>query len=280
MVKCCRYVSVASPWTTRFTGIVGTPSWRLFFYAGSKKISPWYDIPLKKTQPAKPAFPTLHFISEMPKGSTAKMEIATDERYHPIRQDQKNGVLRVIKAGPMPFNYGCLPQTLEDPEMPDAIVGLVGDGDPLDVVELSEEPIGTGSVQPVKVLGALPLVDQGNIDWKLITIQLNHYMAKQVSDLSDVARVWPGRLPAIKEWFATYKMAEGGAMNRYAMANLDRDAAYELVDGAHESWKRKMTKETDTTRVLPRATRLSARPYHGVTHVSPHGLVVSKGKTR
>ena len=73
-----------------------------------------------------------------------KYEIATDEVGTPIKQDEKKGKLREFKKGDIFFNYGCFPQTWEDPTFihPDA-EGCRGDNDPVDVCE-----IGSRIIQP------------------------------------------------------------------------------------------------------------------------------------
>ena len=53
-------------------------------------------------------------LTEIPKYSKAKMEVATKEPNNPIAQDIKKGKLRDYH-GPIFWNYGCLPQTWEDP---------------------------------------------------------------------------------------------------------------------------------------------------------------------
>ena len=70
--------------------------------------------------------------------STEKMEIATKEQYNPIKQDVKKGVLRHIKFPNRNWNYGALTQTYEDPKAKDPRTQLLGDADPLDVVDLSQ----------------------------------------------------------------------------------------------------------------------------------------------
>jgi hypothetical protein len=52
------------------------------------QISPWHDVPLKAGDGA------YNFIVEIPKESSAKMEVATDEPNTPIKQDTKKGKLR------------------------------------------------------------------------------------------------------------------------------------------------------------------------------------------
>ena len=66
-----------------------TLDYRVFLVdGGGRKVSPWHDVPLRAGDGA------FHFIVEIPKESSAKMEVATDEAYTPIKQDTKKGNLR------------------------------------------------------------------------------------------------------------------------------------------------------------------------------------------
>lgn len=53
-------------------------------------------------------------MCEIPKETSAKMELATDEVRNPIKQDTKKGKLRHYPYN-INWNYGMLPQTWEDP---------------------------------------------------------------------------------------------------------------------------------------------------------------------
>jgi len=66
-----------------------TLDYRVFLVdGGGRKVSPWHDVPLRAGDGA------FHFIVEIPKESSAKMEVATDEAFTPIKQDTKKGNLR------------------------------------------------------------------------------------------------------------------------------------------------------------------------------------------
>lgn len=52
------------------------------------QISPWHDVPLQVDDGV------FNFVVEIPKESSAKMEVATDEPFTPIKQDTKKGKLR------------------------------------------------------------------------------------------------------------------------------------------------------------------------------------------
>lgn len=81
----------------------------MFFKEGERSISPWHDIPLHNGD-------NFNYINEIPKYTKAKMEVATKEASNPIAQDIKKGKLRDYH-GPIFWNYGCLPQTWEDPNV-------------------------------------------------------------------------------------------------------------------------------------------------------------------
>ncbi|XP_047324576.1 soluble inorganic pyrophosphatase 6, chloroplastic-like [Impatiens glandulifera] len=102
-----------------------TLDYRVFFQDQSgKNISPWHDIPLHLGDGV------YNFIVEIPKESSAKMEVATDEVFTPIKQDTKKGKLRYYPYN-INWNYGLLPQTWEDPSLANhEIEGAFGDNDP------------------------------------------------------------------------------------------------------------------------------------------------------
>eukprot|EP00759_Apiculatamorpha_spiralis_P008226 PhF_6_TR15113/c0_g1_i4/m.23811/K01507/ppa; inorganic pyrophosphatase len=146
------------------------------------KISPWHDIPLYvkdivRTVPPSHEDNRYNFICEIPKWSRAKFEIATKEPFNPIKQDIKSGMPRFYKHGDMLFNYGCLPQTWESPEQQWPGTTAFGDNDPMDAIEIGVLQQETGSVTQVKVLGILGMIDNGEMDWKVICISVVDPMA-------------------------------------------------------------------------------------------------------
>jgi inorganic pyrophosphatase len=91
-------------------GEADTTEFRVFFEQGGKRISPWHDIALRGDDAS-----AYNFVNEIPKGQRAKMEVDLKEDTNPIKQDIKKGALRYFTYGDIPFNYGCIPQTFEDP---------------------------------------------------------------------------------------------------------------------------------------------------------------------
>jgi len=69
-----------------------------------------------------------------------------------------------------------------------------GDNDPVDVVEIGSEQLESGKVYRVKVLGAYAMIDEGELDWKVIAIRDDDPMAKYLNDIDDVER-WASHPP-------------------------------------------------------------------------------------
>ncbi|KAF4674336.1 hypothetical protein FOL46_005309 [Perkinsus olseni] len=225
-------------YSVRTEGQTLTDKYRVFITgeAGSV-VSPWHDIPLWSRPGEKWKETGLHcnYIAEIQHGMRAKFEVATKEPHNPIRQDTKSdGKLRFYGKEPC-FNYGALPQTWEDPSAQDAETKLYGDRDPLDLVELSEAPLPTGTLTEVKILGCFCLLDQGEVDWKVLAINTGDAWSKRLGSLDDVEKYMPGRVEEVMHWFKTYKMLEGKPENEigYGGQALPLERAFEVITTAH-----------------------------------------------
>jgi len=177
-----------------------------------------------------------NMITEIPKYSKIKMEINSKERNNPIAQDVKNGLPREYH-GPIYWNYGCFPQTWEDPDIRHPTLGAFGDNDPIDVVEIGTQALAMGSVTQVKVLGALALIDSGELDWKVIALSSTDEMASEIDDLEDLEAKRPEVVSGIREWFRWYK-APDGKLNVFGFEGkcVDSSAAREVVGETHAYW--------------------------------------------
>ena len=110
------------------------------------------------------------------------------DRTNPIKQDTKKGALRFYPYN-INWNYGFLPQTWEDPAHKNEGAGDVfGDNDPVDVVEISSTALEMGGVYQVKCVGAYAMIDDGELDWKVIAINTADPMAEKINDVEDVER--------------------------------------------------------------------------------------------
>eukprot|EP00597_Dinobryon_sp_UTEXLB2267_P015041 CAMPEP_0170113420 /NCGR_PEP_ID=MMETSP0020_2-20130122/9879_1 /TAXON_ID=98059 /ORGANISM="Dinobryon sp., Strain UTEXLB2267" /LENGTH=259 /DNA_ID=CAMNT_0010339775 /DNA_START=798 /DNA_END=1577 /DNA_ORIENTATION=+ len=220
-----------SAYTTTSSGDLATPEYRIKFSSDGKDISPWHDIPLKDGE-------YFNFINEIPKYTKAKMEVATKESLNPIAQDIKKGKLRDYH-GPIFWNYGCLPQTWEDPNILHPVVKCKGDNDPVDVVEIGSKALASGSVSKVKVLGVLAMIDDGELDWKVIAIHADDALASELNDVSDIEAKLPGVVSGIREWFRWYKTPDDKPLNAFGFNEeaLPRKVALEVIEETHHYYK-------------------------------------------
>jgi len=182
-------------------------------------------------------------VVEIPKMTKAKMEVATKEEYNPIAQDIKKGKLRDYH-GPIFWNYGCLPQTWEDPNEKHPELGCFGDDDPIDVVEIGSSSLSMGSIKPVKPLGVLAMIDDGELDWKVLAIAVDDPLAKEYDDIDDV----PESIQAgIREWFRWYKTPDDKPINEFGFDEkyLSKKEALDVIEETHEAWKKLRSGDTD-----------------------------------
>ena len=122
-----------------------------------------------------------------------------------------------------------------------------GDNDPLDVCEIGLRIFGVAEVVPVKVLGCLCLIDEGEADWKLIAIAITDPWAPFLNDVTDLEEKLPGLVDAIREWFRTYKIPDGKPENKFGLEGRCMNAEYAMavVEETHEAWKALVLGEKD-----------------------------------
>lgn len=93
----------------------------------------------------------INVVVEIPTGSN-----------HKIEWDRKNACFMLDRVEPMifakPCNYGFIPQTLDE------------DGDELDVLLITTQPLTTGIYTKARVLGVMKFEDDGEIDDKIIAV--------------------------------------------------------------------------------------------------------------
>ncbi len=93
----------------------------------------------------------INVVNEIPMGSNQKIE-----------WDREHACFMLDRVEPIAFakptNYGFIPQTLDE------------DGDELDVLIITEQPIPTGVYLKARVLGVMKFVDTGEVDDKIIAV--------------------------------------------------------------------------------------------------------------
>lgn len=224
-------------------------SFRVFVRQNSETevcVSMWHDIRLYPDRDSKQKR-VVNMVCEISKCSRKKYEIATKEPGNPIKQDIKKGKLREFTRGDVYFNYGCLPRTWEDPDIIHPDAQHHGDNDPLDICEIGLRIMNLAEIAPVKILGTLCLIDEGEADWKIIGISIHDPWAPLLNDVDDVERLLPGTISAIREWFRIYKISDGKEENYFALDERCMPAEYAMsvIEETHHSWVKLVSAEND-----------------------------------
>lgn len=112
--------------------------------------------------------------------------------------DHKRGVFRLDRPlySPVhyPGDYGFIPETLAE------------DGDPLDILVITDSPTFPGCIVPARVIGALVMSDEKGQDTKILSVVDNDPRTSGIHDLVDV----PEHIRReIEYFFAIYKDLEG-----------------------------------------------------------------------
>ncbi|SDR75094.1 inorganic pyrophosphatase [Formosa sp. Hel1_31_208] len=149
----------------------------------------------------------INAIVEIPAGTNKKFEY--NKTTHTFEIDQKNGLDRIVQFLPYIGNYGYIPSTYSDPKKG-------GDGDALDVLVLSES-LPTGSVVEIIPIAMLKLIDDGELDYKIIAVPFNK--ADQVIKATNYKQ-FDEKHPQIKKiielWFLNYNKDDEARIDGWA----------------------------------------------------------------
>jgi inorganic pyrophosphatase len=140
--------------------------------------------------PGKNAPEIVNIIVEIPAFSSVKYEY--DEELETIRVD------RVLYTSMVyPFNYGFIPGTMEE------------DGDPVDVLVISDYPFMPGSVVEVRPIALLEMEDEEGVDSKVVAVPKDKIEPRYsgIRDLKDLPEIVRRK---IEHFFEHYKELEPG----------------------------------------------------------------------
>ena len=125
-------------------------------------------------------------IIEIPRGSRNKYE------WDPVR-----GAFRLDRvlysSVHYPTDYGIVPET------------HAPDGDPLDILVITNSPTFPGCIVPSRPIGGLDMADEKGSDFKVLAVPVGDPRFAEIHSLEDLASHW---LREIETFFATYKMLE------------------------------------------------------------------------
>lgn len=177
---------------------------------------------------------TYNAIIEIPAGTTAKYETMPNGT---MELEQKDGQPRFIKYLPYPANYGLIPRSV-------LLKSKGGDGDPLDVIVLGPA-VPTGTIVKCRPLGVLTLVDNGELDDKIILAPVNSVFGS-LKGIEDLDKKFPGVTGIIQTWWTHYKgYGKDGKLQLSSKGFKSRAAAIKLVGDAILDYEQSVTTDAD-----------------------------------
>lgn len=110
----------------------------------------------------------VNVVVEIPAGSS-----------HKIEWNRELAVMQLDRVEPAvfakPTNYGFIPQTLDE------------DGDELDVLIITDEPLPTGIFLEAKVIGVMKFEDDGEVDDKVVVVPADdRHTGNAINTLDDL----------------------------------------------------------------------------------------------
>lgn len=158
-------------------------------------------------------------VIEIPKGSMLKAEY-----------NRKLAIFELDRVEPgifaKPTNYGFIPQTLDE------------DGDELDTLVITEEPLPMGLVlREARVIGVLNFEDGGEMDHKIVVVPADdRHAGEKIDSLDDLPK---GLCKQIEHHFTHYKdLKKPGST--HVLGWGDAKDALEIIKECQERWTKEV----------------------------------------
>ncbi len=187
----------------------------------TNKAHPWHGIPIGENAPGEVTV----FIEIVPR-DTVKYEVDKETGYLKIDRPQQY-------SNVVPANYGFIPQTycagsVADLARSQTDVNITdGDGDPLDILVLSEHHIPRGDIiLKARPIGGFCLVDDSEADDKIIAVLKGDKVFEQYKEISELPK---GILERLEHYFLTYKSLPDGPNVCEIAYSYGREASYGVI---------------------------------------------------
>jgi len=160
--------------------------------------------------------------------------------------DKASGILKVdrpqLYSNVVPALYGFIPQTYCKEEIAALCmyktnhVHMDGDGDPLDIVVLTEHRIEHGDILVQALpIGGLLMIDQNQADDKIIAVLKQDSLYSHYTDLNQLPE---GIVTRLKHYFLTYKRAPEGTQPVEIPRIYGREDAFTVIQAAQKDYNK------------------------------------------
>jgi inorganic pyrophosphatase len=208
--------------------------------ADKKPLSYWSDIPLYFNQEER----VYNMIVEIPRGEAIKTLLNISEELSPITVSMlPNSNQPALENVDYIHDFGKLPQTYSSDSVEDQLAKLLGNGQPLDVVEISDRTHQIGDIVPVKILGVLGVATNNAVDYKLIAFDIRSAAADQINSLADIETHYPDLLAATRGYFRFYQFPQQVNDMLFNGEYQDASVAENLIKEKNNEWKQLLESE-------------------------------------
>ena len=184
----------------------------------TNKAHPWHGVAIGDDAPAIVTV----FIEIVP-SDTVKYEVDKETGYLKIDRPQQY-------SNVVPANYGFIPRTYCGEQIANLAGVTKGDGDPLDILVLSEHHIPRGDIiLKATPIGGLCLIDNGEADDKIIAVLNGDKVYSQYKDISELPA---GIIERIEHYFLTYKSLPDAPNVCEIASKYGRGKSYEVINAA------------------------------------------------
>ena len=85
----------------------------------------------------------------------------------------------------------------------------------MDVVDLTDRDMYLYEMPKLKIIGCLCLIDQGELDWKILAVDEEYAKDRKIRDVESFNQRNPGAVKEVIEWMRTYKTYDGKKENSF-----------------------------------------------------------------
>lgn len=185
---------------------------------------PWHGLEVGPNPPS-----VVHAYIEITPFDTVKYELDKVTGYLAVDRPQRTSALP-------PTLYGFVPRTYCGRRVGAMMKNAkMGDHDPLDICVISERPINRSDViLKARVVGGLPMLDDGEADDKIIAVLKDDHLWSGVQDIAELPGVLVERL---RHYFETYKLIPGKTSRVSIDTAYNREHAEKVIKAAMEDYQ-------------------------------------------
>jgi len=201
----------------------------------TNKAHPWHGVEIGDDAPTEVTV----FVEIVP-SDTVKYEVDKESGYLKIDRPQQY-------SNVVPANYGFIPQTfcsanIANLARANSTASISdGDGDPLDILVLSEHYIPRGDIiLKATPIGGFCLIDGGEADDKIIAVLKGDKVFQQYTDISQLPK---GILERFEHYFLTYKSLPDEPNICEIAYSYGRDQSYGVINAAIADYEKLVNNE-------------------------------------